>query len=518
MPPVTPSAERPRRIRDRVFRIWTRLVLVNLLVVLVPVAGLEFARIYERQLLGSHERNLRNQAFAIRTLAEQSWNSGNKIASVSVVIGRFAERTDARIRVMSKNTVVYDTKNRIQMPRHYPNARQVASEWTARGSARSSAQTSAALETLRATPTISVETDPPGWPKPLSRSEVVGALEGAPSAFTRVHPNVRGVVLAVTEPVVVDGAVVGAVLVEGSTLPVMVELYRIRKGLMQLLAVAFALTITITFLLAVTISNPLNKLSKAARRIAAGERPVEVPQVGSGEIRELSNSLSVMAARLDERLQYARDFAADVAHEFKSPLTSIRGAAELLADGALRDETSATRFLSNIQLDVERLDRLVSRLLELGRVESADAVRLPADVVQLVTRAAERCATDTVAVQVTSTAPSAIAAVRAPDIESLVANLVGNAVRFSVPGQAVRVHIEAADPLVVTVSDAGPGISEAHQAHLFERFFTTDTARNGTGLGLAIARVVARSHGGELELLTSSPAHGTTFRFWFHRF
>ena len=119
-----------------------------------------------------------------------------------------------------------------------------------------------------------------------------------------------------------------------STQPVLLELYRIRRGLISVLSVAIVFTALVSLALGVTISRPLSKLSRAAQRIARGEREVPVPLVGSGEIRELSESFATMTHELDARMRYISDFAADVAHEFKSPLTSIRGAAELLATPA----------------------------------------------------------------------------------------------------------------------------------------------------------------------------------------
>src|SRR5690606_16021279 len=100
-----------------------------------------------------------------------------------------------------------------------------------------------------------------------------------------------------------------------------------RSGLTIVMGTAITLSALVTLVLAWSISRPITRLARAARRIAAGERDVVVPTAGSGEVRELSSAFATMTRELDRRLRYITDFAADVAHELKSPLTSIRGAA-----------------------------------------------------------------------------------------------------------------------------------------------------------------------------------------------
>src|SRR6185437_7404001 len=192
--------------------------------------------------------------------------------------------------------------------------------------------------------------DPKVWPLVQDRYEVRTALAGAPAARTRIRARDPGVFLFVTEPVRSADRVIGAVYVDRSTRPVMVELYRIRAGLIRVLFVAFCITGLCTLLLAWSISRPLARLSRAAKRVAAGEPSVTIPVGGGGEIQELGESFASMKERLDARLRYIEGFAADVAHEFKSPLTSIRGAAELLGEGAADDPEARERFLRNIEL------------------------------------------------------------------------------------------------------------------------------------------------------------------------
>jgi two-component system, OmpR family, sensor histidine kinase ChvG len=342
---------------------------------------------------------------------------------------------------------------------------------------------------------------------------VRSALTGSKSTRTRVRERQPGVFMFLAEPIRHGGAVKGAVYLARSTQPVLFELYRIRSGLLRVLIVALFGTGVVTLLFALSISRPLGRLSRAAKRIAAGERDVVVPIGGGGEIRELGESFAAMNERLDTRMRYISDFAADVAHEFKSPLTSIRGAAELLGEGALDDPEARARFLRNIELDVERLDRLVSRLLELSRIEaSAEAMRL-ADVEAIARRATERAASPGEPVILEYAASERVLVCRPMDVETALGNLLDNAVRFSPPGEPVLLRVEggpAEGSLRFSVKDRGPGVPPAILPRIFDRFFTTDADRDGTGLGLAIVKSVAEAHGGRAHV-ESRPGEGATF-------
>jgi two-component system sensor histidine kinase ChvG len=366
-----------------------------------------------------------------------------------------------------------------------------------------------------------VEESVPGaseWPRVADRREVKHALAGGDATQTRVAHRPKAVFLFSATPVfrsLPDGkrSVAGAVYVTRSTTPVLVELYRIRAGLFKVLAVALCLSIGTTLLLALSISRPLTRLSKAAKRIAAGERGVPLSVAGGGEIHELSESFQTMTEKLDQRLAYISDFSADVAHEFKSPLTSIRGAAELLAEGAHAEPQARERFLKNILLDSERLDRLVSRLLVLSRIEaSADdmtVVDLRALLDRLVHRALERAP-----VELSYSSKHAWVRGRESDLETALGNLIENAQRYSPPGKSVRVICEdSGTGIRVSVCDDGPGIPEARRSKIFERFYTTDVDSGGTGLGLAIVDSVARAHGGRITFDTEVGS-GSRFHLW----
>ncbi len=480
-----------QRVAREFGRIRFRLLAVNLVAVLVPIVGLEFARVYERQLLDGLERDMRNQASLVKSVVEADDDFGG--ARHTEILTRAARTTRTRIRLLDRTRGVVSDSHRLGPPE--------GPEPPPPALARLSQPPSRDLQR----PTAPVDV--------MARTEVLAALAGNSSRTTRVSEHPSAVYLFVAEPIRRDGAVVGAVYVTRSTQPVLVELHRIRSGLVRVLFITLAFTGLMTLALALSISRPLGRLSRAARRIAGGQHDVALPRGGGGELTELSESLSSMTSQLDARARYISEFAADVAHEFKSPLTSIRGAAELLVEGAADDPAARRRFLRNIELDAQRLERLVSRLLELSRIEASSEAPAEIELPALLERAIERSQGPDQTIELSYESPVTRLRVRPTDVETAVLNLLDNALRFSPDGTPVSVVVTS-DPhgrqLGISVVDQGPGVPEALRRRVFDRFFTTEADREGTGLGLAIVSSVANAHGGSVEL-EATAGGGATF-------
>ena len=323
--------------------------------------------------------------------------------------------------------------------------------------------------------------DAEAWPELPQRREVRAALGGTPATQTRVARTPHAVFLFTALPVSANGSVAAVVYVTRSTAPVLLDLYRVRSGLFKLLAATLCLSVGVTLLLALSISRPLTLLSRAAKRVAAGERSAPLPQFGTLEIRELSQSFRTMTEELKQRLTYISELSADVAHEFKSPLTSIRGAAELLADGAYSDPEARERILHNILLDTARLDRLVSRLLLLSRIEASAEEMTLVDLRGLLDKTARR-ARERGAVELSYAASHTWVRGREADLETALVNLLDNAQRYSPPTAAVKLSArEEAGGLCIAVEDLGPGVPEARRDKIWARFYTTDAESGGTG-------------------------------------
>ncbi|APR83498.1 Two-component sensor histidine kinase [Minicystis rosea] len=493
-----------RRVVRAFGRIGIRLLIVNLVVLLVPVVGLEFARIHERQLNEALERDMKNQAALVRALVESDLAAGIPLGDPRQIgiLTEAAKSTRTRVRLLDPTGEVLADSHEAGPPE---GPEQPPPHILPRRAPRSASDEIPYADMRR-------DAQSPGaWPELADRAEVRTALRGAPSSRTRLRARDPGVFFFIAEPVFDGNRIAGAVYAVRSTRPVMVELYRIRAGLMRVLCVAFAITGTITLLLAYTLSRPLVHLSRAAKRVAAGEKDVVVPIGGSGEIAELAESFALMKERLDARMRYISEFAADVAHEFKSPLTSIRGAAELLEEGAADDPEARARFLRNIELDVARLDRLVSRLLELSRIEASSQAMTPVSLPALLSRTTARASAPDQPVELRYRASVRELRAREMDLETAILNLLDNAVRFSPSGVPVVVEVDGGASVVqIAVIDRGPGISPANLPKIFDRFFTTDADKDGTGLGLAIAKTVVEAHGGTIQV-TSEPSQGAIF-------
>ncbi len=217
-----------------------------------------------------------------------------------------------------------------------------------------------------------------------------------------------------------------------------------------------------------------------------------------------------------------RDFVANVSHELRTPITSIKGFAETLRDGALENADDAQRFLATILRQADRLNAIISDLLSLSSIEQeaekGEVDRHRHGIAEVLAAAAQSCSTKAAeaGVEIHVACPPALEATINPQlIEQAVINLVDNAIKYSPGGEVVYVHAEdRGDRVAIHVADHGCGIPREHHTRLFERFYRVDKARSrklgGTGLGLAIVQHIMRVHNGEIDL-QSEADKGSTF-------
>jgi two-component system, OmpR family, sensor histidine kinase ChvG len=263
-------------------------------------------------------------------------------------------------------------------------------------------------------------------------------------------------------------------------------------------------------LLAGTIAGPVRRLADAAEHVRHRIRSrVEIPDFTGrrDEIGHLSGALRDMTGALYSRIEGIESFAADVAHELKNPLTSLRSAVETLP--LARTDESRGRLLAVIQHDVRRLDRLISDIsdasrldaeLQRGDVAKVDFPRLLATVVGV----ANEVKSCDVSIKLTCEGDSRHLVVSGHDsrLGQVVDNLVANARSFSPPGATVRVTCRRVrDQVEIVVEDEGPGIAPDALERIFERFYT-DRPEQGfgqnSGLGLSISQQIVEAHGGRI--------------------
>jgi two-component system phosphate regulon sensor histidine kinase PhoR len=218
-----------------------------------------------------------------------------------------------------------------------------------------------------------------------------------------------------------------------------------------------------------------------------------------------------------------RDFVANVSHELKTPIASIKGFVETLLDGAADDPVDGRRFLEIVAKQADRLAAIIEDLLALSRIEqsegSGNLPLEPARIADVVAAAVTECgprAADK-SIRIRTACPDALVAeVNPPLLEQALINLVDNAIKYSDQGRTTWIEASGADDeaVVITVRDEGRGIGPEHLPRLFERFYRVDSARSralgGTGLGLSIVKHIVQAHGGTVTV-ESTVGMGTTF-------
>lgn len=359
------------------------------------------------------------------------------------------------------------------------------------------------------------------------REEVQAALRGSPRSV--LHQRLRdpndapleslsrntGVRVSVALPAIEGDRVVGAVLLTRTPMTLAKTVYADRWSFTSTGLVLLGVVGLVSLLAAGLVLRPLRAVVQQARAIgagdAAGSQAIRAPVVA--EFDQLSQALASMSAALRDRNEYIRSFAANVSHEFKTPLSSIQGAVELLRDGAesMPGEQRA-RFLANIDADARRLTELVRRLLELARADSMAPVGESSGVEAVLREVAERGKAQGMDVALEALVDGARAAVPPDVLDAAVWQLVSNAAQHGGPGVRVRIGASVSDGRVrIAVKDSGAGISGANRARVFDAFFTTARERGGTGMGLTITRSMLRVFGATLELSPPAGEGGAEF-------
>ncbi|HEY4134448.1 MAG TPA: stimulus-sensing domain-containing protein [Alphaproteobacteria bacterium] len=342
--------------------------------------------------------------------------------------------------------------------------------------------------------------------------EAVHALRGEPRAG--VHVNARNdLILVAAAPVSRYKQVLGAVVVTKDSSDIEDSLRRVRLDILQVLAVVMAMSVLVSLYLAGTIARPVRRLAAAAKRVGHGQgRKVAIPDFSrrSDEIGDLSAALREMTDALWTRMDAIERFAADVAHEIKNPLTSLRSAVETVA--RVEDPDQRRKLLAIIMDDVKRLDRLISDISDASRLDAelSRAESGPVDVGGMLAALADIHATTVadggprlVFDPVADAAGEFIVEGLEGRLVQVFRNLIGNAVSFSPPGGEIRLRVAREGGWIkATIEDQGSGIPEDKRTAIFDRFYTErpkgEKFGTHSGLGLSISRQIVEAHRGRI--------------------
>ncbi|MFM5886058.1 MAG: ATP-binding protein [Novosphingobium sp.] len=488
---------RRRRVWTRRTSLTVRILAVNIIALGLLAGSLFYLDSYRKQLLEVRFKLARAEAeITADGLAE------TPIAGRKALFGRVSGDQDLRLRLYNSQGALILDSDRVSGPAYV--FVDPASEPFLLQAAR---RIDRGMNFILGTTPVPAYHDPAAdnveaWPE-LAAAKATGRTW----VLQRAAPD-ETPVINVAAPVGVRGEML---LTTRNARDITQDIRDARSTLAIVIAVTLIISIQLSLYLARTIVQPLRALVRAAVRVRLGrDREVVVPRLPErgDEIGLLARALSDMTLALRHRIDAVETFAADVAHEIKNPLASLRSAIETL--GKVDDPALRQQLTGIAEHDVRRIDRLVTEIAEASRIDAElsrtrfVAVNLEALAEALVGARAERGLNAGRSVRVTPLGPGPFVVPGDPArLERVLQNLVDNAVSFSPPGGAVDVTLERMDDHVrLAVQDHGPGIPAEERDMVFERFHSLrpsdEDFGSHSGLGLAIARTIVAAHDGTL--------------------
>ena len=527
----SPAAARPPRRHARVSPLLLRVLAVNLVAPMLLLTGFLYFGEYRNALIQSELDSLKRHAELIATaMAEGSVREmqgpdlnaetellgqavathGMELTEARNVLRRSLQTLHVRVRVFDANGLmvidsrelggtsapveVLDLPPPSQRPDPLDRVQNMADDlW-------------AWLDDERALPLYTEKPDQSAE----DYVEVYQALDGEGQALLRRIEG-RGKIFSAAVPVQYYKEVVGALMVTKGGTELDAALLKVRRTILELSAVTLGVTVLLSLYLARTMTGPLTRLAESAQSVRHGHgRHLVLPELErrADEIGALSYALNDMTTALWARMDAIERFAADVAHEIKNPLTSLRSAVETAV--LVKDPAQQAKLMTIIKEDVDRLDRLISDISDASRLDAelSRAEVEPVDLTQLLKTLAEvhdrtgEARGVTVVLGETTGSPLIVEGIEGR-LAQVVRNLLSNAVSFSPEGGTVTLSArQKDDAAIVTVEDQGPGMPPGVEMKLFERFYTErpEGEKFGThsGLGLAISQQIVEAHDGEI--------------------
>jgi len=529
-----PPARLRRRRGFRVFRGWRlspltrRILAVNVLALALLAAGFLYLGKYESSLIGQQVESLKTQGeiFAA-ALGEgavlDSADEGEVLLPdlARQMMRRLVEPTRTRARLFDRDGRLIGDSRLLRGPGDAVQVHELPppeeTGWPMHLVDRIYDRIVAELPLRRAYPPDIESTAASAESYP----EVARALRGEPASAVRRDSTTHALVVSVAVPVQRYKEVLGAVLLSNGNGEIEDELRNVRLESLRIFLLALLVTVLLSFYLAGTIARPIRRLAAAAERARGRGARVEIPDfTGRGdEIGDLSGSLREMTDALWQRMSAIESFAADVAHEIKNPLSSLRSAVETAT--RIEDPAKQRRLIAVILDDVERLDRLINDISDASRLD-AELSRLelaPVDIggmLQALADIHETTRAETapkLAIELPQRGRPLIVKGVETRLSQVFLNVIANAVSFSPPGRDIRVRAaHDGHAVLVTVEDDGPGIPEEKLTAIFDRFYTerpaTEKFGTHSGLGLSISQQIVSAHRGRIWAENCKDASG----------
>ncbi len=522
-------APRRRRLTSPIIR---RILAINILALGILVAGLLYLGQYRESLIASEISALRVHAemlaAALGESADEDISSGRqhlRPAMAVRMVHRLVETTGGRARLFAPDGVLIADTRRTTARR---GIEQEILPPPGAENENSASVLDRMLDSYEHLLTLlpGRGSMPPYIEKVRQRAgdfpEVASALYGEADYAVRSTKG-GGMMLIIAVPVQRYKQVLGGLMLSKNSDDIELALREVRIDILKVFAVALAVTVFLSLYLAGTIARPVRRLAEAAQRVRHGHhRQHEIPDFGArgDEIGELSLSFKEMTEALWARMDAIESFAADVSHEIKNPLTSLRSAVETAA--RVKDPEQQKKLMDIILDDVERLDRLISDISDASRLDSelSKAETAPVDLGALLSTLID--AQNEIEGQKIDFARQGDLIV--DGIESrlgqVFANLLANALSFSPKNGSVRVHASSQGKQIkIVVVDAGPGLPAGKLEAIFQRFYSErpESEKFGihSGLGLSISRQIVEAHNGSIaaENLVDEKGDVTGARF-----
>lgn len=509
----------------RLFRLRTILMVVMLSILIFPLVSLYFFRFYENELVRKTEVELIAQA-AIISATYRAF---------------FMPNNDALKHTTRPSPYYIPIEPQLDLSFHPTLPRRPSAIATAQKANRHAQQAGKKLQTIimeaqRTTLAGFRILDSNGivvtGKSELSQSlahvpEVQRALQGRYTAVIRQRISDEpspplasisrgtGIRIFIAFPIKDKKVHYGVVYLSRTPQNIVKYLYERKEKVMLLIILLLTITLATVFFISYHLVRPISELTQATRKVTQGERQtIDIPtQPGTYELAQLSESFKQMSLALNERLQYIHQFASHVSHEFKTPLTSMQGALELLQEhGDDMPIEQRNRFINNLLADTERMKQLMNRLLELARADSLQRSHQITLLMPLLEKIITHYQQQQLAVtlvlpaSLNGTKPHVIIAEEA--LESVLHNLLNNSLQHGANKVSITLSTNTTQDtqkqLQLALHDNGEGVSAANQVNIFTPFFTTKRATGGTGLGLDIVTSLLKVWHGSISLEPSS--------------